>query len=837
MEYSSFYGGRKGASFVIVMNFPTIKAMADNFRDASYSSVKFDEYVLIDTANKNNPDNGKVFKRGYGYNSGKTIQWFNTETNKVENIDAGGAQYVGRIGGSTGTTPQLVLTTYQDASSKRSGQNWEERKNTGSYTISNEGLVPGKDGTKYNDTIDWCSISMRDANAQDAIAYIGFKVPYLVDQFITSQISPYNENGQYQDQSSVQRVDDGAHPFYHKWQINLPKGIKGESLRNLRTMIPTSSNIIYQPGTTNQYSGFAQDVANSREILVYDSYVFDDNLNPTPVTYYLGSVNGITNLSLDEHGTLTVNFSHSNPVVYQGIIKWINNITFNEDINGNDAPGHVIITYNTLDENDNLEYVEGAFDFVNDISIDTDGTVTIENISSQDVVYNKLIKWINSITLDSTYNSNTEGTLTINYNTGAKYETTLQWVNGLEINAQGKMVIKYSGGHQDQIMKDSNNNDVVLRYIDSVSIETEHGDQDEGLFTVYYNTGAEPFTTNLHWVNGITMDQYGVITINYCGLDENDDPITETLDTVIKYVKAISLDATGNVTITYNTRNNNQIETEVLSTKIKWIKNISLSSGNLIFTYNTQEQIAGADDVQTLSLNYPTDFNINNTGQMSVTFADGTSQNRGTLKSLTNLSIDTSTQKLKAEYNTGTSELIGSAINSIGRVAINTNNNHLLIYYTAPEKRGNITYNNQTGWTDLGYLFDGVNINSKVTELLEQDIIIPNNFNIEITRWYGLGQILEGAVYFSLPLNKILTLNNPSFNITDGNIKIVNQSNVIAANSLSAISSSILITKTITGLNFIISGIVYNTPGTIPANDTIVGVVLNNVAMTITESV
>ena len=37
------------------------------------------------------------------------------------------------------------------------------------------------------------------------------------------------------------------------------------------------------------------------------------------------------------------------------------------DINGNDAPGHVIITYNTLDENDNLEYVEGAFDFVNDI--------------------------------------------------------------------------------------------------------------------------------------------------------------------------------------------------------------------------------------------------------------------------------------------------------------------------------------------------------------------------------------------------------------------------------------------------------------------------------------
>ena len=93
MEYSSFYGGRKGASFVIVKNFATIKEMATAFRDASYSTVKFDQYVLIDTEDKNNPDNGKVFKRGYGYNSGKTVQWNNPITGKVESIDAGGAQY------------------------------------------------------------------------------------------------------------------------------------------------------------------------------------------------------------------------------------------------------------------------------------------------------------------------------------------------------------------------------------------------------------------------------------------------------------------------------------------------------------------------------------------------------------------------------------------------------------------------------------------------------------------------------------------------------------------------------------------------------------------------
>jgi len=71
MEQSSFYGGRKGASFVIVKSYPDIPTMVAAFKQGTaYTIVNFDEYVLINAVNKNHPDNGKIFRRGYDYNSG-----------------------------------------------------------------------------------------------------------------------------------------------------------------------------------------------------------------------------------------------------------------------------------------------------------------------------------------------------------------------------------------------------------------------------------------------------------------------------------------------------------------------------------------------------------------------------------------------------------------------------------------------------------------------------------------------------------------------------------------------------------------------------------------------
>ena len=69
----SFYGGNPGVSFIIVKSYLSIEAMKNDFRQGPlFSEVTFGEYVLINTENKNDPDNGKIFRRGLNYTYTKT---------------------------------------------------------------------------------------------------------------------------------------------------------------------------------------------------------------------------------------------------------------------------------------------------------------------------------------------------------------------------------------------------------------------------------------------------------------------------------------------------------------------------------------------------------------------------------------------------------------------------------------------------------------------------------------------------------------------------------------------------------------------------------------------
>ena len=86
MEYASFYGGRRGHSFVIVKNYPDIPSMVSDFTSGgSFTEVNFDEYVIINTVSKNHPDNGKIFsienynikeEKDLNKNNGKTVMLF-----------------------------------------------------------------------------------------------------------------------------------------------------------------------------------------------------------------------------------------------------------------------------------------------------------------------------------------------------------------------------------------------------------------------------------------------------------------------------------------------------------------------------------------------------------------------------------------------------------------------------------------------------------------------------------------------------------------------------------------------------------------------------------------
>ena len=319
MEYNSFYGGRRGASFVIVKKYNSIAEMISSFsQGGGYTAVNYDEYVLIDTENKNDQDNGKVYRRGYEYND-----------------ELGGAIYIGQIVGPSGMAPAVEMSTIEEVEEQVEREGFEYRKSSGEYNIENS-LVPGKytenSTIKYNDEIKWACCSVRDENNTDTIAYVGFSFPYTVIDYVGESVSAYYN------QPLAERLDNGAHPFYEKWKISIPKGIKGDAFKNLRVV--TANNSI------EDYIGKQDDIDNNRKVLVYDSYDYTSNEQGIVKTYYLGDYNLISNVEVDNAGTLTISYTHDDDTVLTNKIKWISNIQIMTGDTEGTGSQKVKVTYN-----------------------------------------------------------------------------------------------------------------------------------------------------------------------------------------------------------------------------------------------------------------------------------------------------------------------------------------------------------------------------------------------------------------------------------------------------------------------------------------------------------
>jgi hypothetical protein len=98
----SFYGGRPGNPFIIITTYETIGEMIENFKlGPGYVEVHYDEHVMINNTNRNDPNNGKIFRRGYDFTN-----------------DMGGAEYIGTIIGPAGMAPMLEMGTVSDINGK-----------------------------------------------------------------------------------------------------------------------------------------------------------------------------------------------------------------------------------------------------------------------------------------------------------------------------------------------------------------------------------------------------------------------------------------------------------------------------------------------------------------------------------------------------------------------------------------------------------------------------------------------------------------------------------------------------------------------------------------------
>ena len=372
MEYNSFYGGRRGISFTITASFESIADMNTAFaQGVNYKTVAYGEYVIIDTPNKNDADNGKIYCR-----------------------ELDGAKYIGQIVGPSGKAPHLILDHYDDIDDKviHTG----DHKATGTYTVDDDDLLPGKyidenQNIQFNNDIQYIYCSIRDANGVETTAWIGFKIPYMVIDITAEDESPYvgaSAERVWHEGTEGQSdyIDYSDKYFYEKWKFKIPHGIKGDTFKNLRVYLADGGEVL-----PTGISGQTVTLEEDKEYLIYTAYNYDQTGTPIGVDYYLGDYNMISNIDMDEEGTITVSYTNQDDTTFSNAIKWIDHITINGEDQGEE--GKIVVYYN------NGESVDWEFNWVNNVAMANDGTLTFYDENNNVVVsYPRAIKWVTNVT-------------------------------------------------------------------------------------------------------------------------------------------------------------------------------------------------------------------------------------------------------------------------------------------------------------------------------------------------------------------------------------------------------------------------------------------------------
>ena len=504
----SLYGGHEGASFVIKASFSSVDEMKQKFSQGSnFTEVWYGEYCLISTKNKNHPDNGKVFRRGLDYQNSQTAgsifvgqivgpssgtPFFQVDT--IDNVEKISTKTLEentyrRYPVSQNVDGTVVTNWKQDASG-----NWQDvggtLKKDFKFNIQNRTLVPGKDGTSFNDDIEYTWVNIRkDDEDSDSWFYVGMKFPYTVIDYKAHAVSQYDAAGNIKkdaDMTSISRIDDKTHPFWEYWDMGIPKGLKGDTLRNLkviemkeelRNKVYATEHITVNPTTglatvgQSGYSNMEDDIAKHRQIVVYELYIYDKQINPDPILIYLGDFNIIKNITVDDKGTLTVSYTHNDDTVFTKKIKWVTGVALST---GNGAAG-------------------GHFkmDFNND---------------------------------------------------SPAYETDLTWVKGIEVQDNGDIIGTFAGTDGGKLSNDGKNKIGHVRWISSVTL-----DENTGHFVCSFNDGTASVDKHLTWVKDITINQAnGQITIN----TTTGDKISPAK---LKLLTAARVNDIGETTLVFNT--------------------------------------------------------------------------------------------------------------------------------------------------------------------------------------------------------------------------------------------------------------------------------------------
>ena len=393
----------------VVLEGKPAEYMTDCFQqgNATISEVSYGEYVLINTSDINHPDNGKVFRRGFDYLNPEKLY---------------GAEYIGQFIGPQGESPKIKFDSYNG-----------EIDTKGSYSTETKDLIPGAtlitddnnniigvDENKFNDFINYSWENLKDEVGNIYECKVGFQFPYHVFNLHASSVSPYYNRDKDNDKNFtnlflMKQEDDKEHPYYSEWHISIPKGIKGDSVDNLK-IVPgyVKKNTNYYSdkectslvGTLNKeviidFSSVNYDINNNilpininnieyfvknddmnsivhRDVVIYTKRNYDKTEEGDKTFFNIGEYNIIKDITLSTEGELTVYYSHNDPKKLEHKVQWIKQIDIAND-------GTFTVTYNVFNE---------------------------DKTNKQDK-WNKILKWISSIETKGD-----ELTLQINFNNG-----------------------------------------------------------------------------------------------------------------------------------------------------------------------------------------------------------------------------------------------------------------------------------------------------------------------------------------------------------------------------------------------------------------------------------
>ena len=378
----SFYGGRPGASFIIVKTFQTIAKMKQAFQQGTgYNQVYFDEYVTIyNTSEPAYKYNGNVYRRGYDTNNG-----------------LGGAQYVGNITGPAG--PPTYIEPYPHGKIVRGGnitQNMSLFTNDVKDTANNNPnkynmvefyngkdafeIVPGAEKvngtyTNFVDNIFFRYYFVMDEQNRRQIMRIGFKIPYPVFNFQVERINA-------DEQPWIRKIDTGNHKFFHNWKVGLPIAVKGDcvtgfSVLTVQTIngVPNNSRINYSFYSTvprEQQAKRTSDLENKQSILVCNIVKYNKKGQALPPeTYYVYDFNIIKNIDINAQGYLTFTLPDGSQVSSGvSILPKINDLHLNEY-------GEMSINWTNTDKSSGTSTLENEVKWIHDIDFNNDGGLVL----------------------------------------------------------------------------------------------------------------------------------------------------------------------------------------------------------------------------------------------------------------------------------------------------------------------------------------------------------------------------------------------------------------------------------------------------------------------------